>query len=90
MMSSRRLRTPGALLRRLHRGRAGMRCGLLAATAVLLLLGPLAGNSSAATNPPPSPGSVPGLASIGGGAVTSSVDIFCQQVNHQLISFTSR
>src|SRR3954452_18982327 len=85
MMSSRRLRAPGALLRSLHGGGAGMRGGLLAAPAGLLLLGALAGNSSAATNPPPSPGSVPGLASIGGGAVTSSVDIFYQQVNHQLI-----
>jgi hypothetical protein len=84
-MSSRRLRAPGALLRSLHGRGAGRRWGLLAAAAVLLLLGPLAGSSSAATNPPPAPGYVPGLASIGGGAVQSSVDIFYQQVNHQLI-----
>jgi hypothetical protein len=85
MRSSRRVRAPGALLRSLHGRGAGVRWGLLAAAAVLLLLGPLAGSSSAATNPPPAPGSVPGLASIGGGAVLSSVDIFYQQVNHQLI-----
>jgi hypothetical protein len=86
MTSSRAFRIPRTQPPRTQGRGVVVRLGATVATvAMLLLLGPLAAGSSAATTPPPAPGQVPGLASIGGGAVMSNLDVFYQQVNRQLI-----
>ncbi len=68
-----------------------VRAGGLLATVVLLFVAPLTGPAAvaapadaAATSPRPAAGRVPGIASVGGGAVTPHLDVFYQQVDGRL------
>ena len=69
-------------LRRFGRWVAARSSGVLTAVAVLLL-GLLATANAAAAQP--APGRVPGVASVGGGAVTPHLDIFYQRDDRRLI-----
>jgi hypothetical protein len=56
---------------------------VLAAMTQILAAGP-AGAAAAGTVPRPQPGQVAGVATRGGGAVSTGIDVFYQQINHRL------